>query len=126
MLEEVRQWLNFYGCSVESGNDIWMLKHIISTVEQYIKNYCNISKIPERLYYLVINMCAGEFLKRKKATGTLEGFNLEAAVKSISEGDTSVSFKDSSLSDEERLNALIESLTSGNRVELNKYRRFAW
>lgn len=125
MKEDVVQWLAFYGYRV-TDDDPWALDFIISSVLQYIKNYCNTDEIPQGLRHLAVHMCAGRFLQHKKSSGTLEGFRLDAAIESIKGGDTTVSFAGGALTGEQRLDGLIAQLVSPNQVELNKYRRLQW
>ncbi len=97
------------------------------STEQYIKNYCNISEIPDELYYAAVDMAAGTMLKTKFSTGTdtCGGIDFDAdGIKSITEGDISVTYSDSggSLS---RYEKLIDSLLS-RKSELIKYRKLRW
>lgn len=124
MIEAVKKWLVFYGYTPIEGDD-WVLEFLIEGTQNYILDYCNITVIPESLQKTVVEMTAGEFLRRKKASGSLDGFNLDAAIESIKEGDTTVSYSGVT-SDEQRLDTLIASLTSVNRSHLVKYRRMAW
>ena len=63
-----------------------------------------------------------------KNLGQLDGFDLEAAVKQITEGDTSVTFAvgEGSQTPEQRLDRLIAGLLEGRKDELYRYRRFVW
>ena len=124
MREAATKWLALYGYTVTT-EDAWALEFIIERAEQQIKDQINRAEIPEGLRSMVVDMAVGEFLRRKKATGTLEGFDLEAAVSSIKEGDTTVSFS-SDMTDDQRLDALIAQLTSASRTQLAKYRRMVW
>ena len=67
--EDVVERLTALGYNLEEG-DTLSLQFAINDVEQYIKNFCNIKEIPEELYYVAVDMAAGEFLKEKLATGT--------------------------------------------------------
>ena len=89
MLEDVKQRLSSFGYEVTEG-DTWVLGFIIQKVENYIKNNCNVDIVPEGLHQIAVDMSVGEFLLSKKSTGQLTGFNLEAAIKQIQEGDTTV------------------------------------
>jgi len=73
-------------------------------------------------------MVVGQYLKWKKDCGQLEGFDLDAAVKSIQEGDTNITFAvgEGSATPEQRLNNLIEYLTNGRTREFIRYRRLVW
>lgn len=52
------------------------------------QNLTNLQEVPEGLESMAVSMAVGEYLNMKKANGQLEGFDLEAAVKQIQEGDT--------------------------------------
>ena len=69
-----------------------------------------------------------EYLNMKKCSGQLEGFDLDAAVKSIQEGDTNITFAlgEGSSTPEQRLNSLIDYLINGRIGEIYRYRRLVW
>jgi hypothetical protein len=69
-------------------------------------------------------MVCGGFLKMKKGTGQLSGFDVEAAVKQISEGDTSVTYAvtDSSIT----LDGFIDGLINGGKPRFAAFRRLLW
>ena len=85
-------------------------------------------KIPEGLESLAVSMAVGEYLNMKKCSGQLEGFDLDAAVKSIQEGDTNITFAlgEGSSTPEQRLNSLIDYLINGRIGEIYRYRRLVW
>ena len=93
-----------------------------------IKNLSNLSEIPEGLESLAVSMAVGEYLNMKKCSGQLEGFDLDAAVKSIQEGDTNITFAlgEGSSTPEQRLNSLIDYLINGRIGEIYRYRRLVW
>ena len=77
---------------------------------------------------LTVYMAVGEYLNMKKVSGQLEGFDLEAAIKQIQEGDTNTVFAigDGNLTPEQRLNSLIDYLANGRSRELYRFRKFVW
>lgn len=105
-----------------------LLDMVIANIQWRIKNLTNLQTIPEGLESMAVSMAAGEYLNMKKATGSLEGFDLEAAVKQIQEGDTNISFAigDGSSTPEQRLNSLIDYLINGRIGEIYRYRRLVW
>lgn len=105
-----------------------LLDLLLSHVQQRILNKTNQSEIPEGLESVAVYMVVGEYLNMKKATGDLEGFDLEAAEKSIQEGDTNITFAigEGSLTPEQRLTNLINYLISGRSDELYRYRKLVW
>jgi len=104
--------------------DKWLVEHLISTVSTTIKNECNIDEIPPGLRYVAIDMVVGEFLRIKKASGGLEGFDVEHAVSAIKQGDTSLSFALGN--DVITLDSLITVLIEGHRSQLARFRRILW
>lgn len=104
------------------------LGFLIGKVESDILNFCNIDALPDAAVYIAIDMACGEFLLDKKAAGDLiiNGIDLSKAdVKSISEGDTSVSFDGNNQNAAQKADALINSLLA-SKNDLYKFRRLAW
>lgn len=124
MLEDIKKWLKYYGYEV-TADDEWALGLIIDKTESYIKDQCNLAEVPEGLHQAMVDMALGEFLRRKKGTGELEGFDLEAAIETIKEGDTSITYSKGA-TDEQRLDSLIAKLIAINHSQLAKYRRMIW
>lgn len=105
-----------------------MLDTVITNVQRRIKNLTNLRKVPKGLEGMAVSMIVGEYLNMKKASGQLEGFDLEAAVKSIQEGDTNISFAvgDGNPTPEQRLDSLINFLINGRMDEIYRYRKLVW
>ena len=84
--------------------------------------------IPEGLESVAVYMAVGEYLNMKKTVGQLTGFDLDAAIKQIQEGDTNTVFAigEGSLTPEQRLNGLIDYLINGRSDELYRYRKLVW
>ena len=108
--------------------DDFLIDFSIDKVENDIKNYCNISEIPDGLAYVFCYRVAGEFLNAMKNSGSLDIENMKlntAFVTSISMGDTSTSFSDKN-SDENRINSLINYLLTTGQDSINAYRCIKW
>lgn len=129
MIDDVVKRLDSYGYVVETS-DTWVLPFIVEKVENHIKNRCNISEIPGELYQIAVDMVCGYFLQEKKAVNPerLTGFDLDAAIKQISEGDTTVTFAlgEGSTTPEQRLDTLITYLITYGEKELVSYRCLKW
>ncbi len=127
MLEDVTKRLESFGYEVTEA-DNWMIEFLIQKIENSIKTDCNINTIPEELHEIAVDMVVSEFLLNKKSRGQLEGFDLEAAVKQIHEGDTSVTFAigDGSKTPEERLDELILYLMNYGKGKFAAYRCIKW
>lgn len=126
MLEDVKKRLESLGYSYVVADD-WVLDFIILKVEGHIKNQCNTLEVPQGLHENAVDMVCGELLLAKKGSGRLAGFDLEAAVKSIQEGDTNVTFAigTGSKTPEERLDGLINFLLHGE-VDYSSFRKIKW
>ena len=114
---------------VTGAADDPLLDIVLNNVQWRIKNLSNLSEIPEGLESLAVSMAVGEYLNMKKCSGQLEGFDLDAAaVKSIQEGDTNITFAlgEGSSTPEQRLNSLIDYLINGRIGEIYRYRRLVW
>lgn len=114
---------------VAGAADDPLLDIALNNVQWRIKNLSNLSEIPEELESMAVSMAVGEYLNMKKCSGQLEGFDLDAAaVKSIQEGDTNITFAlgEGSSTPEQRLNSLIDYLINGRIGEIYRYRRLVW
>lgn len=114
---------------VAGAADDPLLDIALNNVQWRIKNLSNLSEIPEGLESLAVSMAVGEYLNMKKCSGQLEGFDLDAAaMKSIQEGDTNITFAlgEGSSTPEQRLNSLIDYLINGRIGEICRYRRLVW
>ncbi len=107
--EDVVLRLNTLGYNADNG-DTLTLEMSIRGTEEYIKNYCNIKKIPCRLYNTAVDMCCGVFLKTKNSIGALEGYDVKSALVNVTEGDVSISYGKGT-SSQELFNMLIDKLT---------------
>ena len=105
-----------------------LLDILLQNVQQRILNKTNQSVIPEGLESVAVYMAVGEYLNMKKTVGQLTGFDLDAAIKQIQEGDTNTVFAigEGSLTPEQRLNGLIDYLNNGRSDELYRYRKLVW
>ena len=126
MREDVVSLLTALG--VTGAADDPLLEIIIRTVQYDIQNKTNQSEIPEGLVNVAVYMAVGEYLSMKKASGQLDGFDLDAAIKQIQEGDTNTVFAigDGSSTPEQRLDALISYLINGRTREFYRFRRLVW
>lgn len=94
----------------------------------YVKNYCHIDEIPEILDYRIIDRICGYFLYYKKNSGSLNGFDYDVVIKSIKEGDTTLTYAVGAGEDtpENRFDAFVKSLERGFDKWITPYRRLVW
>ena len=127
MREAVVDMLAALGVTGAAGDPL--LDIVISNVQYRVQNKTNRKDMPEGLVSVAVYMAVGEYLNMKKCSGQLEGFDLDAAaVKSIQEGDTNITFAlgEGSSTPEQRLNSLIDYLINGRIGEIYRYRRLVW
>ena len=87
--------------------------------------------VPDGLIYTLVDMVAGSFLQDKLDAGGLEieGLDFSTAVKSITEGDVSITFSsasDGTASPEARFLATLNSMTHPPEKILGAFRRLRW
>ncbi|MCH5186827.1 MAG: hypothetical protein J1F63_00385 [Oscillospiraceae bacterium] len=125
----VKDRLTALGYTLKDADDA-IVSFSTEKVRNLIMSDCNVPDVPEGLFYIAVDMAAGEFLRAKKtfAPDDLEGFDLGLAVSQIQEGDTNISFggSDAAQSDEQRLNALIDHLINDGRGQFAAFRRIRW
>ena len=94
----------------------------------YTLNYCNITEIPEIVEPRLIDRVCCDFLFYKKNSGTLDGFNYDTVIKSIKEGDTTVTYAVGSGEDtpENRFDSFVKRLERGYDKWLVPHRRLRW
>lgn len=126
MREDVISLLNAFGVTGAEADPL--IDFVLDSVVERVKNETNLNTIPEGLKKLAVEMVLGQYLSLKKNLGQLEGFDLEAAVKQIQEGDTNTVFAigEGNTTPEQRLDALINYLMNGRTREFIKYRRLVW
>ena len=94
----------------------------------YVMNYCNITIIPEIVEPRIIDRACAYFLYNKKNSGSLEGFNYDTVVKSIKEGDTTITYAVGQGEDtpENRFDSFVKQLERGFDKWITPHRRLRW
>ncbi len=107
-----------------------MIRYCIDRATEHILININCAEIPQGLYFTLVDMATGLFLKDKKDTNQLgDNFDFSAPVKSISEGDVTVTFAgaaDGSSTAEARFDALLERLINPPQSVYAAFRRMKW
>ena len=100
----------------------------LNTILNYVKNYCNITNIPDILDNRIVDRVCGAFLFNQKNAGKLEGFNYETAIKQLKEGDTTVQYAVGQGEDtpENRFDNLVKQLERGFDKWLTPHRSLRW
>ena len=116
--------LGYVASEEDNGHISFELKKTLN----YVMNFCNITTIPEILDPRIIDRVCADFLYYKKNSGSLEGFNYDAVIKSIKEGDTQIQYAVGQGEDtpENRFDAFVKSLERGFDKWLTPWRRLRW
>lgn len=93
------------------------LAYYISKAESRLKNLLGRNDIPDELFYVLVDMAAGMYLSDKKGMETYGS----QPIKSISEGDTAVSY-----GTESEYDALVKRLIYPEEAILSRFRRISW
>lgn len=100
----------------------------LAKILNYVKNYCNITTIPEIIDPRIIDRVCSDFLYYKKNSGSLNGFNYDAVIKQIKEGDTSITYAVGQGEDtpENRFDSFVKNLERGFDKWCTPHRRLRW
>lgn len=125
--DDIVNRLNHLGYTV-TENDYDHIDFELRKTLDYVMNYCNITAIPEILDLRIIDRVCGYFLYYKKNSGSLEGFNYDAVIKSIKEGDTTLTYAVGQGEDtpENRFDTFVKSLERGFDKWITPHRRLRW
>jgi hypothetical protein len=96
-------------------------------VEQAIKNYCNIDKVPDELKFVWANM-AIDLIRYEKAVKGNDTEDISIAdVASISMGDTSINLGGGGANSAKKSHIPnLDQIVMNNKAQLNRYRRMVW
>lgn len=126
-VDKVVKRLKDLGYTTTTDDDS-MLEFELQKTLNYVMNYCNITEIPEILDYRIIDRVCAYFLYNKKNSGSLEGFDYDVVIKSIKEGDTTITYAVGQGEDtpENRFDAFVKSLERGFDKWITPHRRLRW
>ena len=126
LTELVLKRLDSFGYEAKE-EDVFVIGYSVQKVENNIKNDCNIAEIPEGLTNTAVDMACGEILDTLCRTGKLDvgSIALDGAIASVSLGDATVSF-DNTTDNSGTFTALINTLKDSGRGEFACYRQFKW
>jgi hypothetical protein len=113
---------------VADEEDYEQIDFELEKIINYVMNYCNITVIPEILNHRIVDRVCADFLYYKKNSGSLEDFNYETVVKSIKEGDTTITYAVGQGEDtpENRFDAFVKQLERGFDKWITPHRRLRW
>ena len=100
----------------------------LDKILNYVKNYCNITEIPEILDPRIIDRVCSEFLFYKKNSGQLSTFDYDAVIKEIKEGDTTLKYAVGQGEDtpESRFDSFVKQLERGFDKWITPHRKLRW
>lgn len=113
---------------VTTDSDYEQIDFELRKIVNYTLNYCNITNVPEIIYPRLIDRVCGEFLFYKKNSGSLNGFNYDAVIKSIKEGDATITYAVGQGEDtpENRFDSFVKQLERGYDKWCTPHRRLRW
>lgn len=112
----------------EDGSDNDQLEFELNKIINYTKNYCNLTELPDIIDPRLIDRVCADFLYYKKNSGNLDGFNYDAVIKSIKEGDTTLTYAVGQGEDtpENRFDSFVKQLERGYDKWITPHRRLRW
>ena len=125
--EQVIERLKHLGYMVtEEDHDA--IDYELNETINYTLNYCNITEVPEIVEPRLIDKVCSYFLYYKKNSGSLEGFNYDAVIKEIKEGDTTVKYATGQGEDtpENRFDGLVKKLELTYDKWITPHRKLRW
>lgn len=110
---------------VEVAEDDFTLLFLIQSITQDILNYCNLKELPKELEHVVVRRVVANLLNSKLQTSGEGSIEVEKGIKSITEGDVSVSY-DTSLDKGVLISRFIKDNLSYGMDNLYSFRDFRW
>lgn len=125
--QDVIDRLGQLGYKVTETDDAQIDFELQKTINYVINNFTR-KDVPEILDPRIIDKVCGDFLFYKKNSGSLDGFNYDAVIKQIKEGDTSITYAVGQGEDtpENRFDAFVKSLDRGFDKWCAPWRSIQW
>lgn len=104
------------------------IEFTLNSIVNYTLNYCNITEVPEIVEPRLTDRVCADFLFYKKNSGSLEGFNYDNVIKSIKEGDTTLTYAVGQGEDtpENRFDNFVKKLERGYDKWITPHRCVRW
>ena len=125
--EQVIERLGQLGYTYQES-DIDAVNFELQKTQNYVVNNFTRGTIPEILDPRIIDKVCADFLFYKKNSGSLEGFNYDAVIKQIKEGDTTIQYAVGQGEDtpENRFDSFVRQLERGFDKWCTPHRRLVW
>ena len=125
--EQVIERLGQLGYTYQES-DLDAVNFELQKTQNYVVNNFTRGTIPEILDPRIIDKVCADFLFYKKNSGSLEGFNYDAVIKQIKEGDTTIQYAVGQGEDtpENRFDSFVRQLERGFDKWCTPHRRLVW
>ena len=126
VMAKARELLTALGLTLEPDDGLLVV--LVSGATDYACAQTNQKVLPDGLVTATAYLAVGQYLQAVKTTGKLSGLHIDAAVKQIQEGDTSVTYAIGAgdATPEQRLDRLIDWLSDYGLRLYGAYRRMRW
>lgn len=121
MIEKIKGILEVFCISITDEDPY--INFVVDSIEKEIINICNLEQLPEELEHIVIQRVVGYILEQRYASDPT--INVEAGIKTLTEGDISISF-DNSLDSGRLLSRYIQESKTYGEKEIYSFRRLKW
>lgn len=126
MFLELKARLMALNYQVENSDEP-LLKMVLYNAKAYILASCNLVVLPFDLEGVCVDLAMVEFLNSRYATGNLEDFDFDSAVKTVSVGDMSVQYMGNDyISAEDRFTNYLDAVQSRGLAVMSRYRSLQW
>lgn len=122
-INKVIELIDPFGINL-SADDFYLVFAIESTIQDVL-NFCNLKEIPKELEHVVIRRVLTKILDFKLQTSGADSINIEKGIRSITEGDVSISY-DTSLDRGVLLSKFIKEGLNYGMDNLYSFRDFRW
>ena len=120
--EKIGDLLTDYG--IDTSNTP-MFDFVVDSTIQEILNFCALTKLPAELEHVVIRRALGQIILFNVQINGTDSINADRIVKSITEGDTSISY-DNRLDKGMLIFAYVEESKKYGQDELYSFRKMRW
>lgn len=110
---------------IKLTTDDFSLGFAIESTIQDILNFCDLKEIPKELEHVVVRRVLANLIGFKLQTDGAESMNIEKGIKSITEGDVSITY-DNSMDKGTLLAKFIQDSKNYGMDNLYSFRDFRW
>ena len=122
-MDKVIELIELFGIRI-STDDFYLAFAVESTIQD-ILNFCNLKEIPKELEHVIVRRVLAKILDFKLQTSDADSINIEKGIRSITEGDVSISY-DTSLDRGVLLSKFIKDGLNYGTDNLYSFRDFRW